>query len=44
MLLSLKIVHARTGGSPTLAQFTLRYIMYFVSLLPLGLGLLLGSL
>jgi uncharacterized RDD family membrane protein YckC len=38
MALGLKIVDARTGGAPTAGQAVLRYIAYYVSLLPLALG------
>jgi uncharacterized RDD family membrane protein YckC len=34
------VVDARTGQRPSFLQFLARYIGYFVSLLPLGLGLL----
>ncbi len=35
-----KIVDATTGKTPTLAQYVLRYIGYFASILPLFLGIL----
>jgi uncharacterized RDD family membrane protein YckC len=38
MVVSAKIVDARTGGKPTLVQFLIRYFAYIVSMLPLGLG------
>ena len=38
MLLAAKIIDVRTGGCPSTTQFIVRYVMYFVSLLPLGLG------
>ncbi len=38
MALSLKIVDARTGKSLSLGQSIARYLGYFVSTLPLGLG------
>ncbi|GLQ33703.1 RDD family protein [Litoribrevibacter albus] len=38
-LLDLQIVDARTGGQPTVSQWIIRYLGYFVSVLPLGLGL-----
>lgn len=34
------IVDAKTGQKPTLQQYIVRYIGYFVALLPLGLGIL----
>lgn len=40
MAISAKIVDARTGGKPSVAQFVGRYFAYFLSLLPLGLGIL----
>ena len=40
MLLSLRIVDAATGGAPSVGQCVGRYFGYFVSALPLGLGLL----
>jgi uncharacterized RDD family membrane protein YckC len=40
MALKLTIVDAKTGGKPTLAQFVIRYLGYFVSTLPLMLGLI----
>lgn len=39
MLLDMEIVDARTGGKPTLSQWIIRYLGYFVSVLPLGLGI-----
>jgi len=33
-----RIVDARDGGKPGAAQWAIRYLGYFVSLLPLGLG------
>lgn len=38
MLFRLRIVNARTDLAPSLTQFIIRYIMYFVCLLPLALG------
>jgi uncharacterized RDD family membrane protein YckC len=38
--LKLRIVDARSGNKPTLAQFVIRYLGYFVSTIPLGLGLI----
>jgi uncharacterized RDD family membrane protein YckC len=40
MLLSLRVVDARTGGSLTVVQSIVRYLGYFVSTIPLGLGLI----
>ncbi|HXD42928.1 MAG TPA: RDD family protein [Ramlibacter sp.] len=40
MLLSARIVDADTGNTPTLTQFVIRYLGYFVSTIPFGLGLL----
>jgi len=40
MVVSARIVDAATGNSPTVAQCIGRYLAYFVSSLPLGLGLL----
>ncbi len=40
MALSVKIVDAKTGNLPTVSQSIIRYIGYYVSLLPLGLGFL----
>lgn len=40
MLMSLRIVDAETGGSLTLGQSVVRYLAYFASILPLGLGLI----
>ena len=40
LVLGLSIVDAETGGVPTLGRFTLRYVGYLVSALPLGLGYL----
>lgn len=40
MLIAAKIVDARTGGRPTVRQWIIRYVGYFVSGLPLGLGFL----
>ncbi|MEX1082444.1 MAG: RDD family protein [Halofilum sp. (in: g-proteobacteria)] len=37
-LLDLRVVDARTGGHPGLGRCLLRYIGYFLSALPLGLG------
>ena len=38
--LSVKIVDAKTGNNPTVRQSTVRYLGYYVSLIPLGLGFL----
>ena len=38
MLIASKIVDARTGNPPTKGQYVGRYLAYFISLLPLGLG------
>lgn len=40
MLISAKVVDEKTGRSMTLAQAIGRYLAYFVSLLPFGLGFL----
>ena len=40
MLLSLRIVDVRTGGRLSVGQCVGRYMAYFVSMLPLGLGFL----
>jgi uncharacterized RDD family membrane protein YckC len=40
LVLDMKIVDASTGGKPTLKQWVIRYLGYFVSALPLGLGFL----
>jgi uncharacterized RDD family membrane protein YckC len=39
MAIGAKIVDARTGGSPSLSQHIIRYLGYFVSILPACLGL-----
>jgi uncharacterized RDD family membrane protein YckC len=38
MAIRATIVDARTGKKPSLLQFVLRYLGYFASLLPIGLG------
>ena len=38
MIFKATIVDAKTGGKPTLKQWIIRYLGYFVSLLPIGLG------
>ena len=40
MLISAKIIDAETGSAPTVGQCIGRYLAYFISILPLGLGLL----
>ncbi|MCB2181965.1 MAG: RDD family protein [Desulfobulbaceae bacterium] len=40
MALKLTIVDAKTGGQPTTGQFIIRYIGYYVSMLPLFLGII----
>jgi uncharacterized RDD family membrane protein YckC len=40
MAISARIVDAQTGGAPTTQQLIVRYLGYFVSTIPLGLGLL----
>ena len=40
MLLSTQVVDARTGAKPTAGQSIGRYLGYYVSTIPLGLGLL----
>ena len=40
MLVSAKIVDAKSGGAPTGPQLIVRYLGYFVSILPLGLGII----
>jgi uncharacterized RDD family membrane protein YckC len=40
MLIGARIVDARSGGKPGLLQLVLRYLGYFVSIVPLCLGLL----
>jgi uncharacterized RDD family membrane protein YckC len=40
MMLSARIVDAKTGGKPTLGQCVLRYLGYFVSIIGLGIGFL----
>lgn len=40
MVLSLRVVDAITGNAPTLGQCIGRYLGYFVSTIPLGLGLI----
>ena len=40
MVTGLRIIDARTGAKPTTTQFVLRYIGYYVSMIPLFLGIL----
>jgi uncharacterized RDD family membrane protein YckC len=40
MVLKIKIVDANTGGKPSTAQFIGRYLAYYVSIIPLLLGLI----
>ena len=40
MVVSARIVDARTGGKPSNGQFLIRYFAYLVSMIPLGLGFL----
>ena len=40
MILDLKIIDAKTGGKPTTGKFILRYLCYYVSTIPLMLGLI----
>jgi uncharacterized RDD family membrane protein YckC len=40
MVTKLTIVDAKTGGQPTTAKFIVRYLGYFLSSIPLGLGLI----
>ena len=39
MVISARIVDAKTGDKPTFQQYIVRYIGYFVSSIPLGLGI-----
>ncbi|KXO09165.1 hypothetical protein AKG98_1377 [Moritella sp. JT01] len=38
MVLKAKVVDAKTGNIPTVQQSVIRYIGYYISLLPIGLG------
>ena len=38
IMLSVKIVDVKTGEKPSTKQFIIRYLGYYVSLMPLGLG------
>jgi uncharacterized RDD family membrane protein YckC len=40
MVVSARIVDARTGGQPSFGQCIVRYFAYIVSMLPVGLGFL----
>ncbi len=40
MAIGARIVDAKTGGKPTTMQFVIRYIGYYVAMLPLFLGFL----
>jgi uncharacterized RDD family membrane protein YckC len=40
MALQLRIVDARTGGTLTIGQSLIRYLGYYVSTIPLGIGLI----
>jgi uncharacterized RDD family membrane protein YckC len=40
MVIHAQIVDARTFGKPTLGQLLIRYLGYYVSTIPLGLGLI----
>lgn len=40
MAISAKVVDARTGGTPSTRQLVIRYLGYYVSTLPLCLGLI----
>ena len=40
MAIGAEIVDSRTGGTPTAGQFIIRYLGYFVAMLPLGLGII----
>ncbi|MEM8500637.1 MAG: RDD family protein [Pseudomonadota bacterium] len=40
MILKLKIVDADSGGKPSTAQFVGRYLSYYLSMIPLMLGLI----
>jgi len=39
MAIAARIVDAKTGGKPTTGQLLIRYVGYFVSSIPFGLGL-----
>ncbi|MBC7499619.1 MAG: RDD family protein [Herminiimonas sp.] len=40
MAISARIVDARTGNKPTTGQYLVRYLGYYISMIPFGLGLL----
>ena len=40
MATNLTIVDAKTGGKPSVGQFVIRYLGYFVAILPLFLGII----
>jgi uncharacterized RDD family membrane protein YckC len=40
MVISARIVDARTGAKPSVGQAIVRYLGYYVSLIPFGLGLI----
>jgi uncharacterized RDD family membrane protein YckC len=40
MALRLKIVDAKTGGKPSTGQFVGRYLAYYISIIPLFLGII----
>lgn len=40
MLLKLTIVDATTGGKPTTGQFIIRYLGYYISMIPFFLGII----
>jgi uncharacterized RDD family membrane protein YckC len=40
MLIRARIVDADTGAAPSTVQLVIRYLCYYLSILPLGLGLL----
>ena len=39
MILKLVIVDEKTGGTPTISQWVVRYVGYYVAMLPFFLGL-----
>jgi len=40
LAMSARIVDADTGGAPSMTQLVIRYLGYFVSAIPLGIGLI----
>jgi uncharacterized RDD family membrane protein YckC len=40
MVIRAKIVDAKTGGAPSLSQYVIRYLGYYLSMIPLFLGFL----